>query len=303
MGSFGYFSSILEPDSYWNNLTRWLPDRLRYRKGPLRTGTITGVISGEVISGWGWKIPENNLGIWSPEQTNLLWSQVENELRKKEITIIGIDPASSFLPPVQQIRGPLLPGISDGKTLELLFFLNYFRKILRTYEICASKAKAVIVWEEGNLGVACARLIAGDVRFLTLIHPHLHKLEQAAEIVFAESGISPQIYTELPQDFKGSKIIIRCGKLIKYNTQITASRIIKCELFKNYPTLSMLNSKIPLEAKCNSGNLPFYPVLGETIIREAFGLQKGIWFGTELTLERVNQLARALKALGFPNFL
>lgn len=301
MESFGYFSSLLNPVSKWSHWLKWLPDEFRYRYGPLKAGEIRGVLPRDIILGWGWKVPKNPVSTWSKPQTNQLWHQLEGEIKQKEIKTIGIDPFSPFLPPIHQLKQPSFPGISDGKTLELLIFLNHFRKLLHNYELPASKAKVAIVWEEGNLGLTCARLIAGDIRFLTLVHPNYYKVEQAAEMILAESGVSPRIMTKLDPEFKEVRIIIRCGKLTQYNLISQNPRLIKCDLFKSYPTLISLNQKIPLEFNTKSGKIPLYPALGETIIRAISSLHKGVWYGSELPLERVLKLSKALAEIGIKN--
>ena len=175
-------------------------------------------------------------------------------------------------------------------------FLYYFRRLLRNYETSPQYAKAMVVWEEGNLGLVCARLIAREVRYLTLVNPNARYLERAADLIVTETGVSPQIRTN-PPDIQRNKIIIKCGKLSNYHIPKNIRPIICCELFQRNPSLYSLNFNLPITVNDVRHQLPLYPALGETILRSFFDMP-GIWYGTELRLERIVKLADIVQELG-----
>lgn len=297
MVHFGFASSLLKKPTFWGNL---LPDKLLFYRGPLNVGPITGLLPGGDVQGVGWQLPGNFNQAWSNERLGRLWQRFLAELNQSGVKIIGLDSGTPFAPPKSlRIEAPF-PGVSDGKALEMLIFINRFRSILRNFEIPPLKAKATIVWEEGNLGVTCARLIAREVRFLNLVSPNEHSLERASDLVFAESGISAQTYRELPEDFRGGRILIKCGILnrLKLARARGVNKLIWCEIFQKSPSLSSFNANLPLKAKSKFGGVPLYPALGETILRSRFNLTDGFWYGTDLPLERVVKLALCLRELG-----
>jgi hypothetical protein len=299
VGNFGFISPLLkEIPNFWSVLPKYLPEKWRYFLGPLKVGEITGLLSGEKLRGWGWKVPENPGRVWEGRRLTDLWERFSMELAEKEIKVIGLDAGRTFCPPGFFRSHPNAPGVSDGKALELLFFMSRFRSILRNYEIAPSKAKVLVMWEEGNLGVTCARAIAREVRFLTLVSPNARILEIAAEVILSETGISPQVFVEPPSDYRGAKIVIKCGKVTKYQLPRNTRRIIRCELFQSYPSLSSMNFALPVTAANQVGKLPLYPALAEVILRSGFGLQSGFWHGSDLPLERVLKLAVVFKELG-----
>lgn len=297
MGTFGFASALLKVTA-WNRLYECIPGKWRYWRGPNRIGTIIACLPKELLKGRGWKLPDNPALIWPGAKLALLWQRFYRELQDQEITILGLDPGSQFVPPLVLRNQPAFPGISDGKALELLLFINRFRSILRNYEIPPQKAKAMVVWEEGNLGITCARLVAREVRFLALLCPNERSLERTAELVLAETGISPQIYTIPPPDFRGARIVIKCGNLVKLQLTRSSKRIIWCELFQSRPSLTSMNVGLPLSVRSKAGELPLYPALGEAVLRSCFDLNYGFWFGSELPLERVMKLAACFRELG-----
>lgn len=297
MNNFGFISPLLSMDSSWDFLTGILPDKWRFRRGPLSTGPITGYLSGEKLEGFGWKAPGSTRELWDEARVVKWWQRMVIDLNRRKIGIIGLDTNITFNPPFRIINQSCFPGVSDGKALELLLFINYFRGVLRNYGISSQKAKAMVIWEEGNLGLVCARLIAREVRFLSLVHPNARFLERATDLIIAETGISPRIYTTPPPEVYRDKIIIKCGRFTRYRIDRHSRRVIWCEIFQKNPSLCSLNSDLPITVMDTRHRLPLYPALGETILRSFFNLP-GFWYGPELQLERIIKLAGIFKELG-----
>lgn len=299
MSYFGFLSPLLnESTTYWRRVFQIIPERWRYYKGPLWTGEITGNLLERQVKGWGWKLPSKPLLIWDEIEQHNLWKLLLDELSNRDVKVVGLEVGSSFHPPLKLSNQTSFPGISDGKALELLFFVNRFRRLLHNYGIGPGRARVLIVWEEGNLGLSCARLIARWVRFLTLVSSNVRLLERSADIIMAETGITPQIYSDLPPDYKGAKIIIKCGRLTKYKLNKCRRKVICCELFPHRPNITNINLGLPLDVISKTGQLPLYPALGEVILRSCFEVNMGFWYGPELPLERVFKLAILLKELG-----
>lgn len=299
MSYFGFLSPlIIESTSAFQRLLKILPERWRFYKGPLRAGAITAILFQRQLQGWGWKLPYKPVQVWDDQHRLNLWRNLLRELESKMIKVVGLEVGSSFHPPLKLVSEPSFPGVSDGKAIELLFFINRFRRLLQNYGISPGRAKALIVWEEGNLGLTCARLIAREIRFLTLITPNPRLLERGADLIMAETGIVPQIHTDLPIDYKGAKIVIKCGRLTKYQLNRSLRRVIFCELFPYRPNITNINLGLPLDVLTEAGQLPIYPALGEVILRSCFEINMGLWYGPELPLERVFKLAVLFKELG-----
>jgi hypothetical protein len=297
MGNFGFVSPLLEMHAPWYQLRNLLPEKWCFLHGPLKTGNITGFLPKENVQGWGWRIPADLTGFWGEQKFLNLWKKFSLELHERGIKVIGLDSKNSSYITNQLLKQSDFLDISDGKAFELLLFISYFRSIFRNHGISAQKAKAMIVWEEGNLGITCARLIAREVRFLTLINPNPRLLERAACLIVSETGVSPLLFTAPPEEIKTARIVIICGRLNKYTLMRGSRRTIWCELFQKPPSLAALNTEFPITALNKIGRIPLYPALGEAILRAYFDLNSGFWFGSELPLDRVLRLSQLFKEL------
>lgn len=298
MNQFGFFSSLLKTEpSFWNLIGDYLPDKWRYRFGPVRTGAISGCLSGEQINGFGWNLPVVVASLWDDSKLLKFWQRLAFEFKQRQINFIGVDPSSSFEPPPQlfHLENNLDLSVSDGKALELLIFLNYFQRLLRNYEIASQKTSVMLIWEEGNLGLIGARLLAREVRFLTFVHPNLTFLDRAMQLIMSETGVSPQIYTSIP-DLSRIKILIKCGELVNYNIS-KVPHVIYCELFQKNALLHTADIDLLITTVREHRKVLLYPALGETILRSLLNL-RGCWYGSELQFERVIKLATGLKELG-----
>jgi hypothetical protein len=298
MGNFGFITTRMEPEKQCWQWLKWLPLEWKYGKGPLNVGEITGMVPDETVRGWAWNVPEQPDKVWGKRQSASRWRRLWTEIYQKQIKIIGLDFSVSLPPPAELKLQPYFPGISDGKALELLLFIGRFRNLLQNHEIPAHRAKVIIAWEEGNLGLTCARLIAREVRFITLVHPNQKTLERSVEVIMTETGVSPRIYSDWPVDYHGAKLLIQCGNLARYPKSRDSRKLIRCELFQRYPQLSLMNLHYPVSAWQNARKLPAYPVLGEVILRACFHYESEYWYGGQLPLERVIKLARIFKEIG-----
>lgn len=296
--NFGFLSPHLK-DQSWHQMTRFLPDAWRFWRGPRVVGEILGQFADlQTISGIGWQMPIAAENFWRKDKQDQIWGRFLQELQREEVKVLGIDSANF---PAKNFLG--FPGLSDGKVLELLIFINRLPIILRSYGITPSKAKVTIIWEEGNLGLICARLIAEQVRFLTLINPSIVLLERAAGQVIAESGISPQLSTELSNGLRNARLVIICGELLKYAEVFERPRLIRCKILGHHPSLITMNYRLPLSIKHAQESLPFYPALTEALLRTAFKLEHGTWLGNELTVERVLKMGLIFRELGLESLV
>ena len=298
MSNFGYLSPLLPNASGISNLIKRLPVAWQFWRGPIKAGGLSSHCLDEQVAGWGWRLPEDPPSIWEKRKIQKLWAGLLTDFETQAVKVIGIDTGLPFAPPPDLRKEPRFPGVSDGKALELLLFINRFRNILRNNIVSPQRSKALIVWEEGNLGLTCARLIAREVRFLILVNPNVRLLERAVDLIIAETGVAPQPYLVPPSDYKGAKIIIKCGRMSRYRLPPIRRNSFRCELFQNYPYLPGLNTTLPITVRNREGSLPLFPALGESILRAAFDLNFGYWYGPELPLERVLKLGLFFKELG-----
>lgn len=288
MYDFGYIA-VSWPETFWRRWANRLPETWRYRQGPLFTGKLEGILCNDHRTGWGWQIPADYRRVWDEPRHYLIWQRLRDELLERRIQVIGIE-VPEFLPSLEFNS----PGTSDGKTLELIMFMYDFNRMLHQ-NVLSRNSEVMVIWEEGNLGLTCARLIARDVRFLTLVHPNLTVLEQAAAVVMAETGTSPKILDRLPSDFNRIALVIECGRLTTFKSGMDANETRVIKLFQKVPGWHPVFSISIIGC---AGRLDDSPALAEALVRTAGGTDTECWCGSIVLLERVRRLAGLLKEFG-----
>lgn len=290
MGNFGLVSSYLPAAAYWKRW-QWIPEGWRYRQDFAFAGKLSGYLGHVPVEGWGWSLARGQRTGYS-----LLWKALEREWTAKEVDVVGVDGLSSG-----EMTFPSGVGFSDGKSLELLLFAQQFKRILRHCQVNPQTAEIGIIWEEGNLGLVCARLIAQHIRFLRLIHPDAGRLDHAAAVLLAETGISPKIQQVPPDKEQRISMIIQCGLLNHYRSWSGSEFSSYWELFTGRLDLfQRLMGDGFFTVWGPLASLPASPVLGEVLIRAIAGWSSEQWVGTELRFERILLMKEYLDQLGVP---
>lgn len=71
-----------------------------------------------------------------------------------------------------------------------------------------NRAKTAVIGATGSIGSTCARILAPQVKNLTLIARTVKRLKQMAELIAQESGITPVIETDIQTGLRNADIII-----------------------------------------------------------------------------------------------
>lgn len=291
MSDFGFISPGLEPCSWWNRWNRWLPEKWRYLRGPLAAGELSGSYGSIQQRGWGWKAPEKMELLWESPSAPRIWQRLGRECLARGIKVVGLPRVPTITPPVSLEW----PKLSDGNSLELCLFMRRFQRTFPQARLAAPDFEVVIIWEEGNLGLICARLLGRVVRFLTLVHPKLRVLEDAAALLMAETGVAARIRVEPPGDWTGFKIIIHCGRFIQY-LPIRLKGQIYYGLFQGGVS-SGANLGLPLRVQGRFASVGGNVAMGEAFLRAVAELDAEHWYGATMRLEWAVQIGSLLEKL------
>jgi len=284
MGNFGLVTPDLPAAACWKRWP-WIPQGWRYREGFAFAGRLSGYLGDQPVEGWGWAVPRIQA-----RAAHRLWETLEREWAVRPVSVVGVEGL-----PVDRFKVPAQVGLSDGKALELLVFTGQFRNILRHYGINPQTAEITVMWEEGNLGLACSRLIAQHLRFLRLIHPDAGRLDHAAAVIMAETGISPKVQQVPPEQGRHIAMVIRCGTMKRYRAWNCPPNTLDWELFAGQSDwFRRLTGEGFFTVWGPSVSLPTSPVLGEVLIRAVAGWSLGHWVGCQLRLERIVQMKQYL---------
>lgn len=291
MSGFGFIAPDLQPCAWWNRWNGWLPDKWRYFRGPLAAGELVGSCGALKCRGWGWKAPVQMERLWKEGAGMAVWKRLSGECLARDIQVVGLP----RLPSVALPEGLERPKLTDGNSLELVLFKQRFlRGFPRTF-LATSDCEVAIIWEEGNLGLVCARLLGAELRFLTLIHPLRRAVDDAAALLLAETGLAAKVRVELPQKWSKFKIIIQCGQLNRYSL-LGLNGQIYYRLFQG-PDWPEVRTGMPLQVQSRFAPISVNVVIGEAFLRTVAGMEGEHWYGPAMKLQRVFRMETALEKL------
>ena len=71
-----------------------------------------------------------------------------------------------------------------------------------------AKAEVVIIGATGSIGAICARIMARESRYITLVARNKAKMEQLAQQILAETGLAATITTDVKKALSTADIVI-----------------------------------------------------------------------------------------------
>jgi predicted amino acid dehydrogenase len=99
-------------------------------------------------------------------------------------------------------------AVTTGNSYTVATALQGTKKAARLMGIDMNRAEVLIVGATGSIGSVCARILARDVRFLTLLARDKRKLNHLAARILKENGLAVKISSEVRQSVKRADIII-----------------------------------------------------------------------------------------------
>ena len=99
-------------------------------------------------------------------------------------------------------------AVTTGNSYTVATALQGTKKAADLMGIDLSEAEVLVIGATGSIGSVCARILARDVRFLTLLARQRHKLEHLADRIRRESGLAAKISTDVKKSVQKADIII-----------------------------------------------------------------------------------------------
>lgn len=109
-------------------------------------------------------------------------------------------------------RSPI--AITTGNSLTVWAALQAAREGARRMGIPMDQAEVAVVGASGAIGAASARILARDVRHLTLIGRDLSRLERVAVQIRRESGLNPALSTDIKQALPRMDVVITVSSTV-----------------------------------------------------------------------------------------
>ena len=189
----------------------WLETLIK-RSPPIKASHITGVRSlrGTEAEDGSWLPVDFQQMMELPEQDVL--EKIIKAARKAEQLGAGIVGLGAFTAVVADAGVTVAENVgiavTTGNSYTVATALEGIRYAADLMELSIDDASVAVLGATGSIGSACARILARDVGNLTMAARSVDKLEKLADRIKDETGLSPQVTTDLAAACREADIVV-----------------------------------------------------------------------------------------------
>ncbi|NLZ39034.1 MAG: polysaccharide biosynthesis protein, partial [Firmicutes bacterium] len=99
-------------------------------------------------------------------------------------------------------------AVTTGNSYTVATALQGTKKAAALMGIDLAEAEVLVIGATGSIGSVCARILAREVRFLTLLARDRNKLNNLAERILQETGLAVKISTDVKRSVRKADVII-----------------------------------------------------------------------------------------------
>ncbi|NMB40851.1 MAG: shikimate dehydrogenase [Firmicutes bacterium] len=99
-------------------------------------------------------------------------------------------------------------AVTTGNSYTVATALEGTKKAAHLMDIDIRKAEVAVLGATGSIGAVCARILAREVNFLTMIARNVPRLERLAEEILAETGLAVKVTSNVKEAIKKADIIM-----------------------------------------------------------------------------------------------
>lgn len=303
-----------------------LPDRMvegiMKKLPPVKVSHITGV-----------KSPYNEIEGWfvgCPLTTRQMMSLPEEYVLKKIIQtgklaeklgarIVGLGAFTSVVGDAGiTVAKNLNIAVTSGNSYTVATALEGTKKAAKIMGHNWKDAEVVVIGAAGSIGRVCARILARECRFLTLVGRHTEKLEGVAEQILHDTGLSVRVTSNIHNALKKADVVITVTSSV--DTIIDADDLkpgaVVCDVSRPRDVSKEVAEKrndvliieggvveVPGDVNFNF-NFGFppktsYACMAETMTLALEGRYENFSLGRDITVEQVDEIARLATKHGF----
>ncbi len=218
MGDFAFIVHPIELDDVFRKLKfmrRWpapMVETVVHALPPFKVSEITGVESSYAkTSGYFVSCP-----LTSNQMVNLPQDKVINKIiragraaEKLGVKIVGLGAMTSVVGGAGiTVADNLNIAVTTGKSLTVATALQGTKRAAKMMDIDLTRAEVLIVGATGSIGNVCARIMARDVRFLTLLVRDKKKLDKLAARILKDNGLAVKVSSDVKSAVRRADIII-----------------------------------------------------------------------------------------------
>lgn len=218
MGDFAFIIHPIELDDVYRKLKfmkNWpdpLVERVLKVLPPFKVSEITGVRSAHAeTSGYFVSCP-----LTSRQMVSLPEKQVINKIikagkvaEKLGARIVGLGAMTSVVGDAGiTVAKNLNIAVTTGNSYTVATALEGTKKAAAMMGIDLTQAEVLIVGATGSIGSVCARILARDVKYLTLLARDKKKLDHLASRILKETGLAAKVSNDVRRSVQRADIII-----------------------------------------------------------------------------------------------
>jgi len=209
-------------------------------------------------------------------------------------------------------------AVTTGNSYTVAMAVEGAREAARMMGHDLKKSHAVVVGATGAIGRVCARLLARDVRSLTLVAREKSRLDELARRITYETGLAPRVTSDVKHALSTAQIVITVTSAV--DTIIDAEDLmpgaVVCDVSRPRNVSRQVAEKrrdvlvieggvvqVPGEVNFNF-NFGFppglsYACMAETMMLAMEGRYENFTLGRELTIQQVEEITALARKHGF----
>lgn len=212
-------------------------------------------------------------------------------------------------------RSPI--AITTGNSLTVWAALQGAREGARLMGHDLDRAEVAVVGAGGAIGAACARILAREVRHLTLIGPQVERLERVAEQIRRETGLVPAVSDQVDRALPRMDVVVAVsssgGGIIR--PEMLRAGAVVCDVAMPRDVDEQVAAvrddvlvvdgglvEVPVRTGLEADGFPpgtAPACLAETMLLALEGRYESFTLGRDLTVEQVDEMARLARRHGF----
>ncbi|MDN5348583.1 MAG: hypothetical protein PWP65_2148 [Clostridia bacterium] len=305
-----------------NRLPGWLVESSLPWLPPLKTSYITGVRSPYAeTEGWFIACPLTSRQMVSlPEKFVLNRIIKAGRLAEKlGAEILGLGAMTSVVGDAGvTIAKNLSIPVTTGNSYTVATAIEGARKAAELMEINLTEAEVVVLGATGSIGSVCARILARDCRYLTLVGRKEEKLRNLADQILREAGLAVRISRQPKEILPQADLVIAVTSAVDtvigpedlkpgaVVCDVARPRDVSRQVAEVRDDVLVIEGgvvKVPGEVNFNF-NFGFppglsYACMAETMILALEGRLENFTLGRDLTVEQVEEISLLAQKHGF----
>ncbi|SFR09341.1 Predicted amino acid dehydrogenase [Desulfoscipio geothermicus DSM 3669] len=209
-------------------------------------------------------------------------------------------------------------AVTTGNSYTVATALEGAKEAARLMGHDLQKCHAVVVGATGSIGRVCARMLARDVRSLTLVAREKKRLEELSHKILYETGVAARVTSDIKQALQNAQIVITVTSAVDtiIGPEDLMPGAVVCDVSRPRNVSKQVAEKrkdvlvieggvveVPGEVNFNF-NFGFppgmsYACMAETMMLAMEGRFESFTLGRDLSLQQVEEISRLARKHGF----